>query len=452
MTVSSSTARVVHTANGSSVFFSSAPIQGLTADNVVVTLTTPAGVTTTQVLGTDYTLSPSGVTFTTAPAAGLIVTIRRVVPLLQPDEFTTNSPFPAKIAENRFDQVVFGLQQATDDLTRAIRLPPADTVSSVLLPASARANRYLAFAPDGSLAYAVPQPAGPGATEAYWWGGTAGGTANALTISVGGPPTAYAEGQRFAFVVASNNTGAATLAVNGLTAKSIRRPDGSTLQAGDLKAGMLIGVTYDGTNFRLASAWATNAEAVAGTDNTVVMTPLRVVEAIDTFDRWRQIVSADLTNSTIINVTGFSLQNYRKVTVLLLGARLSSASSNIITGELYRNGSLVTTGYFFVRETAEGATMTVAASSNHPLFGLMSNGVNTNPLMSVIDIVQPSSTGDVVLYAYTVHRDSPNGNINNYRTGVLINGGSGWTDGVRITAPTAFVANAGRIVVMGLRP
>jgi hypothetical protein len=270
----------------------------------------------------------------------------------------------------------------------------------------------------------VPQPAGPGTTEAYWWGGTAGGTANALTISVGGPPTAYAEGQRFAFVVASNNTGAATLAVTPLSAKSIRRPDGSTLAADDLVAGELIGVTYDGTDFRLSS-------------------PLAPV---------RQIVTANLTNSTVIDVTGFSLQNYRKVTILFLGARLSSASSNIITGELYRNGSLVTTGYFFVRETAAGTTMTVAASSNHPLFGLMSNGVNTNPLISVIDIVQPSSTGDVVLYAYTVHRDSPNGNINNYRTGVLINGGSGWTDGVRITAPTAFVANAGRIVVMGLRP
>jgi hypothetical protein len=406
------------------VFFSSAPIEGLTSSNVVVTLTTPAGVTTTQVLGTDYTLSPSGVTFTTAPAAGLIVTIRRVVPLLQPDEFTTNSPFPAKIAENRFDQVVFGLQQATDDLTRAIRLPPADTVSSVLLPAASRANRYLAFASDGSLAYAVPQPAGPGTTEAYWWGGTAGGTANALTISVGGPPTAYAEGQRFAFVVASNNTGAATLAVTPLSAKSIRRLDGSTLAAGDLVAGELISVIYDGTNFRLSS-------------------PLAPV---------RQIVAADLTNSTVIDVTGFSLQDYRRVTVLVLGARLSSASSNIITAEIFRNGSLVTTGYFFVRETAAGTTMTVGSNNNHPLFGLTFNGVNTNPLMSVIDIVQPGSTGDVVLYAYTVHRDSPNNNINNYRTGVLINGGSGWTDGVRITAPTAFVANAGRIVVMGLRP
>jgi membrane-bound metal-dependent hydrolase YbcI (DUF457 family) len=173
---------------------------------------------------------------------------------------------------------------------------------------------------------------------------------------------------------------------------------------------------------------------------------------VDAGDVWVKLVDAAIANSTVIDLTGFSLQNYRQITVMLLGASLSSASSNNILAEIFRNGLLVTTGYFFVRETAAGTTMTVASNNNHPLFGLTFNGVNTNPLMSVIDIVQPSSNNDVVIYAYTVHRDSPTGNINNYRTGVIINGGSGWTDGVRITAPTAFVANAGRIVVLGLKP
>jgi hypothetical protein len=119
---------------------------------------------------------------------------------------------------------------------------------------------------------------------------------------------------------------------------------------------------------------------------------------------------------------------------------------------VFRNGSLVNTGYFFVRETAEGTTMTVATNNNVAQLGLTLNGINTNPMMIVLDIVQPGSSGDVLVHAHVVHRDSPNGNINNYRAACLINGGSGWTDGVRITVPTAFTANAGRIVVMGLRP
>jgi hypothetical protein len=346
-----------------------------------------------------------------------------VVPLLQPDEFTTNSPFPAKIAENRFDQVVFGLQQAADDLTRAIRLPPADTVSSVLLPAASRANRYLAFAPDGSLAYAVPQPAGPGTTEAYWWGGTAGGTANALTISVGGPPTAYADGQRFAFVVASNNTGAATLNVNGLGAKAINRPNGNALQAGDLVAGELVGVTYVNGTFWLSSALVPE----------------------------RRILTANLTNSTIINVSGFSLQNYERVTLLVLGARLSSAASGNMTAEITRNGTLVTTGYTFVRETATGTTMTVGTTSDFNVLGLTLGGMNTKIVTITLDIVQSVLTGDVLIHAHVLHHSSPGNNITNFRAACIVTDGSGWADGVRIIAPAAFLADVGRIIVLGLR-
>jgi hypothetical protein len=118
-----------------------------------------------------------------------------------------------------------------------------------------RANRYLAFAADGSLTYPVTQPAGPNAAEAYWWGGWAGGTANALTLSIGGAPSAYAAGQRYTFVAPSANTGPVTLAVNSLGVKPILRPDGNNLlAAGDIRAGTLISVTYDGTNFRLNDA------------------------------------------------------------------------------------------------------------------------------------------------------------------------------------------------------
>jgi hypothetical protein len=387
-----------------------------------------------------------------------------VVPLLQPDEFTTNSPFPAKIAENRFDQVVFGLQQATDDLTRAIRLPPADTVSGVLLPAASRANKYLAFAPDGSLAYAVPQPAGPGTTEAYWWGGTAGGTANALTISVGGPPIAYAEGQRFAFVVASNNTAAATLNVNGLSAKSIRRPDGSTLASGDLQAGTLVGVTYDGTNFRLVSRLvldatetvvgiirrATNAEATAGTNNTAAMTPLRVAEAISALSSWQKIVDAAISNSTTIDVTGFSIRDYRMVVVHLLGARLSSSAAANTTCQLYRNGSLVTTGYEFVRETVVSISSTVGTTTGGSSFNITA-AVDTAPLLSTISVVQLTDGQAPRVLIHTAQHNS-NSDPALYRVSGVLNSGSAWVDGIRITAPAAFQAGIGRLVVMGLQP
>jgi hypothetical protein len=344
--------------------------------------------------------------------------------LLQPDEFTTNSPFPAKIAENRFDQVVFGLQQAADDLDRTVRLHPSDVVSGTLPPAALRANRYLAFGPNGELAFPVPQPAGPGTTEAYWWGGTAGGTANALTISVGGAPGSYAAGQRYAFVVAANNTGAATLAVNGLGAKSIRRPDGTTLAANDLAAGTLVAVTYDGTNFRLG------------------LPPIG--------DVWVKLVDVAPTNSTTIDITGFNLQNYHQISVLLIGVNFAADLSNNIALYVFRNSTLVTTGYSSVRETATGTTMTVSTLSNANNFLLTSNLVKAFPTTIAFDCFQKVVNSDVFLQTRAIHWNSSPA-LQNYRSSGITNGGSGWVTGFRIDSPTAFQAGVGRIVVLGLK-
>lgn len=81
---------------------------------------------------------------------------------------------------------------------------------------------------------------------------TVGGTADAVTLTPAFLPTAYTAGQRYTFKPASSNTGAATVNVNSLGAKSIKRPDGSALSAGDLTAAGMADITYDGTNFVLS--------------------------------------------------------------------------------------------------------------------------------------------------------------------------------------------------------
>lgn len=83
---------------------------------------------------------------------------------------------------------------------------------------------------------------------------TAGGTADAMTLTYGTAPTAYTAGMSFRFFKdgADNATTTPTLNVNGLGAKTITKRDGSTaLSAADMKASALYEVTYDGTNFRL---------------------------------------------------------------------------------------------------------------------------------------------------------------------------------------------------------
>jgi hypothetical protein len=97
-------------------------------------------------------------------------------------------------------------------------------------------------------------PSISGARGLNAWGGTAGGTANARTISLTPALAAYFAGLTVRFINgAAANTGAATLDVDGLGAVAIRKGDGSVdLDPGDLPASALVTVVQDGTVFRLA--------------------------------------------------------------------------------------------------------------------------------------------------------------------------------------------------------
>lgn len=86
------------------------------------------------------------------------------------------------------------------------------------------------------------------------WCGTAGGTANALTVSPSPAITAYAAGMRFTLIIATTNTTAATLVVSGLAVLAIHGVDNAVLVGGELVAGMIVAVIHDGTQFRLESA------------------------------------------------------------------------------------------------------------------------------------------------------------------------------------------------------
>jgi hypothetical protein len=69
------------------------------------------------------------------------------------------------------------------------------------------------------------------------------GSADACAIAPAPGISAYAVGQRFTFKVASSNaTTAPTLAVNSLTAGTIKWPNGAALRAGDLPANALVEV------------------------------------------------------------------------------------------------------------------------------------------------------------------------------------------------------------------
>lgn len=68
--------------------------------------------------------------------------------------------------------------------------------------------------------------------------------------------SAYVAGQTFKLKIATANTGACSLNINGLGAKTIKKEVSSDLTTGDLLANQIVMVTYDGTNFQLQSPQA----------------------------------------------------------------------------------------------------------------------------------------------------------------------------------------------------
>lgn len=93
-------------------------------------------------------------------------------------------------------------------------------------------------------------PLGQIAANAYVWGGTAGGTADALTLTPVPAHSSYAAGKIFRFIAAATNTGAATVNVSALGAKNIYN-NGAALAAGAIETGKIYEIVYDGTQFNL---------------------------------------------------------------------------------------------------------------------------------------------------------------------------------------------------------
>lgn len=104
----------------------------------------------------------------------------------------------------------------------------------------------------GTGAKLVVTPDNLTTVQTYDYAASSGGT-DAYAITVTPAPTAYTTGQVFTFKADVANTGAATLNVNSLGAKTIKKNVSSDLATGDILANQIVTVIYDGTNFQMQS-------------------------------------------------------------------------------------------------------------------------------------------------------------------------------------------------------
>lgn len=187
--------------------------------------------------------------------------------------------FPAAGAGTTFDCVIYNTSaqreivsctSRTGDVLTIVRAQQGTT--ALTWNAADRIGHRLTAAALNSILFADNMQ-----QNTYTWCGTAGGTANALTLTPTPAVSAMVAGHRFTFKSgAAANTGAATMAVSGLGAFALQNK-GAALVAGDIQPNSWYEVLYDGTNGQLTQFGAGSINVGGGkftvdaaTGNTVV--------------------------------------------------------------------------------------------------------------------------------------------------------------------------------------
>ncbi len=152
MTISSTYAPIQYTGNGVTTVFAF-PYEFYNSTDLTVKSTVIAtGATTTLTSPTDYSVSggsgsTGNVTFVSAPAATIRITIERSIPYTQGQDYQENTAFPAATIETGFDKSVIMAQQTKALTDYALKFETTDPAASIgTIPNSvARANAILSF-------------------------------------------------------------------------------------------------------------------------------------------------------------------------------------------------------------------------------------------------------------------------------------------------------------------
>lgn len=136
MTVASETDYVTYTGNGSTAAFTFSFEVFSTSDIRVVTRTNGGSDNSVQVLNADYTVSltaggASGgtVTFTTAPASGVTILIRRDRSSIQNTDLKSQGTFSAANIEAALDEAFMAIQELKFDVARSLKVKEIDSLT-----------------------------------------------------------------------------------------------------------------------------------------------------------------------------------------------------------------------------------------------------------------------------------------------------------------------------------
>jgi hypothetical protein len=226
------------------------------------------------------------------------------------------------------------------------------------------------------------------------------------TITGSGSPqvTTYATGQMFWFVASGTNTGAATLNIDSLGAKSITRGT-AALAAGDIISGSVALVVYDGTQFQLLSinrsiqvngtiASATTTNIGAANAEYLAVSGTTTITAFDT-------VAAGIYR--VLKFDGILTLTHNATSLILPGSASITTAANDVAGfRSLGSGNWRCEWY----QRASGSALSTAASSITGQVSVANGGTGASTLTannvilgngtSAVQFVAPGTTGNIL--------------------------------------------------------
>jgi hypothetical protein len=233
--------------------------------------------------------------------------------------------------------------------------------------------------------------AGTSATDAAQYGQLQAGATTIATVTgtdtlagtLTPAPTAYATGNLFSFVAANTNTGASTININSLGAKSITKSGTSALVAGDMVSGRVYLIEYDGTRFQLINPSSAGVSTISF--GSTGLTPSTATSGAVTVAGTLAIANGG-TNST---------------------ATATSGGVGYGTGTAHAYSAAGTSGQFLQSNGASAPTWTTVGSSAMVLISTLTASSSTslawtglttyNNYFLILDGLVPSAADDLLL-------------------------------------------------------
>ena len=183
--------------------------------------------------------------------------------------------------------------------------------------------------------------------------------------------TAYVAGQSFRFIAAgANTTTGVTLNINSIGAKNITKNGTTALAVGDIPAGSIVLVTYDGTQFQISNienyqnllttnnTW-TGKQTFTGTSSVIASKFINALEGVTvSATAATGTINYDVTTQSVLYYTTNASANW---TVNFRASSGTSLNTAMATGESITVVFLVTQGttaYYNNAVTIDGTSVT----------------------------------------------------------------------------------------------